>query len=211
MGGYFHTRYRSAIAPGIQIVAALVLASTSPYRRELLARLGVAFECLSPGVDETLAAGEAPQAAALRLARAKAKAAAALRPDACILAGDQLASLEGLAIGKPRDGDEARRVLADMSGRTLNYYTAIALIVPDTGETETFLDESRVHLRRFDAGEIARYVAAANPVDCAGALKLEGLGAALAERIETEDPTALIGLPLIATARLLRAHGFTLP
>ncbi|MGH8272741.1 MAG: Maf family protein [Gammaproteobacteria bacterium] len=193
------------------MVASLILASTSRYRRELLARLGITFETAAPHVNETLADGEAPADAALRLARAKARAVAEQRPEALVLASDQLADLDGTALGKPRDAAEARRRLAQMSGQTLTYCTAIALLAPGAERPETFLDESRVYLRAYDEEEISRYVAAANPLDCAGGLKLEGLGAALCERIETADPTALIGLPLIATARLLRAAGYPLP
>ncbi|MGH8162322.1 MAG: Maf family protein [Gammaproteobacteria bacterium] len=189
----------------------LILASTSRYRRELLARLGIAFDCDAPDVDETLAVGETAEDAVRRLARAKARAVADRHPDALVLAGDQLADLSGQPLGKPRDAAEAERRLAQMAGCAIRYCTAIALIAPGGGEPETFLDQSRAYLRPYDAEETRRYVAAANPLDCAGGLKLEGLGAALCERIETADPTALIGLPLIATARLLRAHGYALP
>lgn len=190
---------------------ALVLASSSPYRRELLGRLGLDFEAISPEADETLRAEEAPGEATLRLARAKARAVAERRPGALVLASDQLASLEGKPLGKPADAAVARRWLEGMSGRTLGYYTAVALLSPDASEAAVHLDRSRVLLRRFGPEEIARYVEQARPLDCAGGLRLEGLGAALCERIETEDPTALIGLPLIATARLLRDRGCRLP
>ncbi|MGH8225646.1 MAG: Maf family protein [Gammaproteobacteria bacterium] len=189
----------------------LILASSSPYRRELLERLGIDFEVVSPAVDESLRAEETPAAATLRLARAKAQAVAARRPEALILASDQLASLDGEALGKPHDAETARRWLAQMSGRTVTYHTAVALLAPGESEAATHLDQSHAVLRRFDAGEIARYLEQTQPLDCAGALRLEGLGAALCERIETADPTALIGLPLIATARLLRDQGYTLP
>ncbi len=189
----------------------LILASTSRYRRELLSRLGVVFDCESPGVNETRAPGETAANAVQRLARAKARAVADRYRDALILAGDQLADFAGQPLGKPRDATEAERQLAQMAGQTIRYFTAIALLAPGAAKSETFLDESRIHLRGYTAEEIHRYVAAASPLDCAGGLKLEGLGAALCERIETADPTALIGLPLIATARLLRARGYALP
>ncbi len=189
----------------------LILASSSPYRRELLERLDLDFEVLPPEVDENLHAGETPAEAALRLARAKARAVADRRPGALVLASDQLASFDGQALGKPRDAAMARRWLMQMSGRTVTYHTAIALLAPGASDAATHLDHSRVGLREFKDEEIARYLDRATPLDCAGALRLEGLGATLCERIETEDPTALIGLPLIATARLLRAAGCALP
>ncbi|MGH8426618.1 MAG: Maf family protein [Gammaproteobacteria bacterium] len=189
----------------------LILASGSRYRRELLVRLGFAFEVLVPDVDERVAPGEEVSAATLRLARLKAAMIAARRPDALVLAGDQLASVVGQPVGKPRDEAEARRQLQAMSGRTVTYSTAIALVVPGAAEPTTHLDTSHVTLRVFGADEIARYVERERPFDCAGALKLEGLGSALCERIETSDPTALIGLPLIATASLLREVGYPVP
>lgn len=186
----------------------LVLASTSIYRRRLLARLGLDFDTVAPGIDEALAPGESPRQAVGRLAAAKAAAACA--PGAVIVASDQLASLDGEALGKPGSADAAVRQLAAMSGREILYCTALAVLGPD-GTAESAIDISRVQLRDVSAGEIERYVAAENPVDCAGALKLEGLGIGLCARIETADPTALIGLPLIATARLLRDRGFDIP
>ncbi|MDN5863727.1 MAG: Maf family nucleotide pyrophosphatase [Gammaproteobacteria bacterium] len=194
-----------------EAVPTLILASTSPYRRELLGRLGVEFETFAPEVDESLRANETPGDAGLRLACAKARAAAGQRADALILAGDQLASFNGQPVGKPADTGTAEQYLEQFSGRILTYYTAIALLISGNDTPVTHLDESRVHLRPLDRDEIRRYVAKENPIDCAGGLKLESLGSALCERIETEDPTALAGLPLIATARLLREHGYALP
>lgn len=190
---------------------ALLLASTSPYKRELLARLGLVFEVCAPGVDETLAPGEAPRAAALRLARAKACAVAETHPRALVLAGDQLAALADEPIGKPRGAGEAQRRLEQMAGHTITYYTAIALSAPNAQRPAVFVDASRVRLRSLTAQEISRYVAHEKPFDCAGGLKLESLGSALCEHIDTHDPTALIGLPLIAVARLLREQGQALP
>jgi septum formation protein len=190
---------------------ALLLASTSRYKRELFARLGVAFEPCAPAVDETLAAGETPLAAALRLAQAKARAVAETHPRALVLAGDQLAALADEPIGKPPDAEAARRRLAQMAGETITYYTAIALSAPALSQPVVFVDESRVRLRSLTAQEISRYIAREKPFDCAGGLKLESLGSALCERIDTHDPTALIGLPLIAVARLLREQGLALP
>lgn len=189
----------------------LILGSTSAYKRELLARLGLRFVTAAPEVDETLGADESSRDATLRLAGAKARAVAGQHPDALVLAGDQLADFHGEAIGKPPDAATAEKRLAQLSGQSLAYYTAIALISPDKPEPATYLDESRVLLRDLDAGEIRRYVAREKPFDCAGGLKLESLGGALCERIDTGDPTALIGLPLIAVARLLREQGCALP
>jgi len=188
----------------------LVLASTSPYRRELLARLMLDFDTVAPGIDETLIEGESPQQAVERLAAAKAGAGAARAPGTVIIASDQLAGLDGEALGKPGNPADARRQLAAMAGREIVYCTALIVLSPD-GTADSHVDISRVRLRDLSPGEIDRYLAAENPLDCAGALKLEGLGIGLCETIDTSDPTALIGLPLIATARLLRAQGFDIP
>lgn len=188
----------------------LVLASSSPYRRELLARIVSEFETLVPYVDETLDPKERPRDAVLRLARAKAMVVAALRPDAVVVAGDQLAEFDGRPIGKPRDEADARRLLGKLSGRTLTYCTAVALLFPGDEDPVLHLDLSRVSLRRLGAEEIVSYVARERPLDCAGALKLETSGVALCTGVETSDPTALIGLPLIALADLLRRRGFPL-
>lgn len=189
----------------------MILASGSPYRRDLLLRLGVEFEVAVPAVDETLAPGEPPAEAVLRLARLKAAAVAARRPDAIVLAGDQLAELAGRALGKPRDPDDAARMLTLMSGRTVNYHTAIAVLGPDLADPLTHVDASRVSLRALEPEEVRRYLERENALDCAGALRLEGLAAGLCEKIETQDPAALIGLPLIATADLLRRCRYRIP
>lgn len=188
----------------------LVLASTSPYRRQLLARLRLAFETCAPGIDETLAAGESAEQAVARLAAAKAEAGAAQAPAALVIGSDQLAALDDAALGKPASAEAAMQQLTAMSGREITYYTALAVRAPE-GTVLTHIDRSRVSLRKNTPREIARYLAAERPFDCAGALKLEGLGIALCDHIETADPTALIGLPLIATARLLRAQGLAVP
>lgn len=188
----------------------LVLASTSPYRRQLLNRLGLNFDTVAPGVDEAPVPGETPEQAVGRLAAAKAGAGAAQAPGAVIIASDQLASLGGNALGKPGNATEAVRQLTALSGRELLYCTALVVLGPD-GTADTHLDLSRVRLRELPGWEIERYLAAEDALDCAGALKLEGLGISLCEHIESADPTALIGLPLIATARLLRARGFDIP
>lgn len=189
----------------------LVLASSSPYRRDLLARIVGEFDTLAPQVDETLALEEHPRDAVLRLAGAKAAAVAAQRPDAVVLAGDQLADLAGRPLGKPADTAEACRMLADLSGHTLIYYTALVLVVPGENEPLLHLDTSRVSLRDLTSDEIARYVARERPFDCAGALRLEASGIALCKSVETSDPTALIGLPLVSATRMLRGCGFVIP
>lgn len=188
----------------------VVLASTSPYRRALLARLGIAFDTVHPKVDEAIQAGETPQAMVLRLAAAKAQAGAVNARDTLVIGSDQTASLAGEPLGKPGSSDSAIAQLKAMAAREVTYFTAVALRTR-TGDTHTLLDTSRVRLRPLAQSEIERYVEMEKPLDCAGALKLEGLGISLCESVETRDPTALIGLPLIATAQLLRDHGFKIP
>lgn len=188
----------------------LLLASTSRYRRELLARLRLPFEAVSPDVDETPRAGEAPAAIAWRLAREKAEDVAARYPDACAIGADQVACLDGAPLGKPGDRTRAIAQLAAMSGKAVAFHTVVA--VARTGQaTAEHEDVTTVRFRVLSAGEIARYVDAEAPFDCAGSFKAEGLGIALFEAIASHDPTALVGLPLIATAALLRRAGFALP
>ena len=188
----------------------LVLASTSPYRRELLARLGIEFDAVAPGVDESPLSGEKPEELVTCLAISKAEAAGNDNPDAIVVGSDQLADLEGQPLGKPGTVAAAISQLRAMTGHEIVYSTAVA--VHRTGhECLVHVDTSRVRLRELEPGEIERYVEAEQPLDCAGALKLEGLGISLCESIQTRDPTALIGLPLIATARLLRTHGIAIP
>ena len=191
----------------------LVLASTSPYRRDLLTRLRLPFRVLPANVEETASAGETPPALASRLALAKARAVAAECPNALIIGSDQVADLDGRALGKPGSIDAAQAQLAASSGRTLLFHTAVCLLDTrtDPAVANTEADATRVVFRSLDEAAIARYVAAERPLDCAGSFKAEGLGISLFERIESRDPTALVGLPLIALARLLRAAGLTLP
>jgi len=187
----------------------LLLASTSRYRRELLARLGVPLETARPEVDETPAPGEAPRAVAVRLARAKADAVARTHPGRWVIGSDQVAELNGGPLGKPGTVEGAHAQLAAMSGQVVQFHTAISLV--RDGEVLEACDLTRVHFRALDPTEIVRYVAAEQPLDCAGSFKCEGLGITLFEAIENYDPTALIGLPLIALSRLLRQAGYTLP
>jgi len=188
----------------------LVLASTSRYRRELLERLRLPFDTRAPGVDESHLPGETPRQLALRLAAAKAEAVAVREPDAWVIGSDQVAELDGAAMGKPGSRDAAIAQLTVMSGREVVFRTALSLAHGD-GRRLDEEDVTTVRFRRLDAGEIARYIDAEAPLDSAGSFKSEGLGIALFDAIESRDPTALIGLPLIATTRLLRKAGFRVP
>lgn len=185
----------------------LILGSTSRYRRELLERLRIPFGTTSPQVDETPLPGEAPAALALRLALAKAQAVAALHPQAVVIGADQVADLHGQPIGKPGTHERAVVQLTQMSGQTVVFQTAIAVVRPATGFAQSFLAPVRVRFRTLAAEEIEHYLRLEQPYDCAGSAKCETLGITLLEAIESDDPTALIGLPLIHTARLLRQAG----
>ncbi|MFT4249314.1 MAG: Maf family nucleotide pyrophosphatase [Pseudomonas sp.] len=187
----------------------LVLASTSPYRRQLLERLRLPFETARPEVDETARPGEAPDALATRLAAAKARAIAAHRDDACVIGSDQVAGLDGVPLGKPGNAANACAQLAAMSGRSVRFLTALHLMAP--GWERSMLDVTEVRFRSLSSDEISRYVQAESPLDCAGSFKCEGLGISLFEAIRADDPTALVGLPLIALAGLLREAGYLLP
>lgn len=191
----------------------VVLASTSRYRRELLARLLSDFAVDAPDVDETPIPGESPRDLAIRLASAKAHAVAARHPDAIVIGSDQVADLDGTALGKPGSVEAARAQLAASSGKTLSFHTALCVLDMhnNAAVAHSAHDCTQVVFRTLDAATIARYVDAEKPLDCAGSFKAEGLGIALFERIESSDPTALIGLPLIALARLLREAGLPLP
>jgi septum formation protein len=188
----------------------LVLGSTSRYRRELLERLRIPFAVSSPDVDETPQPGEAPKALAQRLALAKARAVASLHPEAVVIGSDQVADLAGQPLGKP--GDHARAVaqLRQMRGQTVIFQTALAVVCLASGFEQVDLAEVRVVFRDLSDDEIEAYLHAEQPYDCAGSAKSEGLGIALLESIDNDDPTALIGLPLIRTARLLRQAGVKL-
>lgn len=187
----------------------LVLASTSRYRRELLQRLGLPFDCARPDVDETPLDGEPPLALARRLAAAKAAQVAARYPGAWVIGSDQVAGVNGQPLGKPGTVEAACAQLAAMSGRTVHFHTAISLT--RDGESFAAIDLTEVRFRALHRDEIDRYVAAEQPLDCAGSFKCEGLGISLFEAIVTRDPTALIGLPLIALCGLLRQAGFVVP
>ena len=185
---------------------ALILASTSPYRRDLLKRLQLRFEAASPQVDETPLSGEAPRALARRLARAKAEAVAALNPRAVVIGSDQVAELDGLALGKPGSAERARAQLTLASGRTVIFHTSVAIALPGKAPLE-HTDLTRVRFRPLSAAAIASYVDLDQPLDCAGSFRSEGLGVTLFEAIESLDPTALVGLPLVWVAGALRSVG----
>jgi len=189
---------------------AVVLGSTSRYRRELMERLRVPFTVAAPHVDETPLPGEAPKALALRLALAKAKAVAALHPEAVVIGSDQVADLAGQPLGKPGEHDRAVAQLRQMRGQTVIFQTALAVVCLATGFEQVDLAEVRVVFRDLSDEDIEAYLQAEKPYDCAGSAKSEGLGIALLESIDNDDPTALIGLPLIRTARLLRQAGVKL-
>ncbi len=190
--------------------ANVILASTSAYRASLLRRLLEDFEQVSPGTDETALPGEHPGARAARLAEAKARAVAETRPGAIVIGSDQVADLEGEVLDKPGTVHAAHQQLAASSGREVVFHTAVC-VIDHRGDATTHVDETSVRFRELTREDIARYVERERPLDCAGSFKCEGLGISLFERIDNEDPTALVGLPLIATSRLLRAAGVVLP
>jgi len=185
----------------------LILASTSRYRRELLERLRLPFRALSPETNETPLPGEAPAALAERLALAKARALAARFPDAVVIGADQVADVDGVAIGKPGTHKRAVEQLRAMSGRTIVFQTALAVVRESIGFAEVRRAPVSVRFRALGDAEIEFYLRTEQPYDCAGSAKCETLGIALLDAIESDDPTALIGLPLIRTAQLLRAAG----
>ena len=184
----------------------LILASTSRYRRELLTRLGLPFSCLAPGVDETPLPGETPLATAVRLAAAKARA---IHPDqdALVIGSDQVAMLDGLALGKPGDRATAVAQLRAQSGREVSFHTAVCIRATASGRESAGVDSTVVRFRPLSEATISRYVDLEQPFDCAGSAKSEGLGIALLESVRTTDPTSLVGLPLILVTSLLAQHG----
>ncbi|SAK76270.1 septum formation protein Maf [Caballeronia calidae] len=191
----------------------LVLASSSPYRRELLERLRIPFDALSPDIDETPLAGETPEATAVRLSIAKARATAA-RIDAdagagvLVIGSDQVATFDGKQIGKPGTHEKAFAQLQAMRGRSVEFHSALCLFDSRTGEAQSADIVTRVRFRHYSDAQIEAYLRAETPYDCAGSAKAEGLGIALLEAIESDDPTALIGLPLIALTGMLAHAGY---
>ena len=198
--------HESALSP-----RALILGSTSPYRRALLQRLRLDFTVAAPDVDETALPGEPPRDLALRLALAKAHAVAAQHPGAVVIGSDQVADLAGQPLGKPGTHERATAQLRQMSGHSVIFQTAVAVVCPETGFEQVDLAPVVVRFRELSDAEIERYLRAEQPYDCAGSAKSEGLGISLLDAIDSDDPTALIGLPLIRTCRMLRAAGLVLP
>jgi septum formation protein len=194
----------------------LILASTSSYRRALLARVHDSFLCEAPGVDETRHDDEAALALVERLALAKARAVAGRHPRAWVIGSDQAAVLSSAAqgeivLGKPGTAERCAQTLRSCSGTTVAYCTAVAVVRASDGAAHQFVDTTRVKFRDLDQATIERYIARESPLDCAGGFKSEGLGISLCETIDSEDPTALIGLPLIRLCAVLRSVGYRIP
>jgi septum formation protein len=189
------------------VIPTLVLASSSRYRADLLGRLGLPFETEAPGVDESPRDGESPRGQALRLAKAKAEAVALRYPGSWVIGSDQVADLGGRILGKPGDAARCSAQLGAESGNVVEFHTAAVLMRHESRSAFEHVDRTAVRFRRLTAAEIARYVELDRPFDCAGGFRSEGLGAALFESMETRDPAALVGLPLIWLAGALRAAG----
>lgn len=186
----------------------LILASTSPYRRLLLEKLGIPFACASPEVDELPLPAETPRHLVLRLAQAKAQALAERFPHHLIIGSDQVCVLDGEITGKPYTEENARKQLKKASGNIVTFYTGLALYNSVNGQLQTECEPFDVHFRHLTEQEINHYVQKESPLNCAGSFKSEGLGIALFERLEGRDPNTLVGLPLIALCQMLRREGF---
>ena len=189
----------------------LVLASTSSYRRALLERLRVAFTAVSPGTDEQPLPGETADATALRLAEEKARAVAAARSAAVVIGSDQVAILDGCVLGKPGTHEAALGQLLASRGKMIVFHTAVCVVCSETSHIETVNIPTTVYYRHYSEAQAQRYLELDHPYDCAGSAKIEGLGIALVERVESTDPTALIGLPLIALVGMLERAGIRVP
>lgn len=185
----------------------LILASTSPYRRELLGRLGLPFETANPQTDETPLPGESPEALSLRLSEAKARAVADTYPDALIIGSDQVATVDGRIFGKPGNHERAVQQLRELSGKTVNFFTGLCLFNARTGQAEVRGIPTLVSFRQLSDSEIANYLRREPAYNCAGSAKSEGLGIALLSSMKGDDPNALVGLPLIALCDMLRNQG----
>jgi len=185
----------------------LILASTSRYRRELLERLGIPFETAAPQIDESALAGESPSDTALRLSVLKARAVAPRFAGALIIGSDQVASSAGVVMGKPGNHANAVRQLQALSGKAADFHTAVSLLDAPNGDVQSRVVPCRVVFRKLSDQTIENYLQREQPYDCAASAKAEGLGIALIERIETDDPTSLIGLPLIALSAMLERAG----
>lgn len=187
---------------------ALILGSSSPYRRDLLARLRIPFEVATPDIDETPLPGERADATALRLARLKAEAIATRHPGALVIGSDQVCTLDDLQIGKPGTHDKALAQLQLMRGKTVTFHSALCLLDSRTGVAQLADVQTLVTFRNLSDAELDAYLRIETPYDCAGSAKAEGLGIALLSRVESDDPTALIGLPLVALTGMLRQAGY---
>lgn len=185
----------------------LILASTSPYRRELLSRLGVPFETIAPEVDESPLPGESPDATAMRLSLAKARAVATSHADALIIGSDQVALLQGEQLGKPGNHANAVAQLRKMRGKTLEFHTALSLLDAASGRAQTASVPVRLVMRDYSDAQIEAYLRKDQPYNCCGSARSESLGIALIARFETEDPNALVGLPLIKLTEMLANEG----
>ena len=186
----------------------LLLASTSPWRRMLLEKLSVPFECAAPEVDETPLPGESARQLVVRLAQAKAQALASRYPHHLIIGSDQVCVLDGEITGKPHTEENAHRQLRQASGTIVTFYTGLALYNSTNGQLQTECEPFDVHFRHLSDREIEGYIRKENPLQCAGSFKSEGLGITLFERLEGRDPNSLVGLPLIALCQMLRREGF---
>lgn len=193
------------------MTAQLILASTSRYRKALLEKLGKPFQCEAPEVDESPLPGESAEALVARLAHAKASAVARQHDQGLIIGSDQVCVCDGRTLGKPGTVENAVAQLLAAQGKSVTFYTGLCVLDAATGRVEQLVEPFRVHFRQLDEAAIRRYVAAEQPLDCAGSFKCEGMGIVLFERLEGRDPNALIGLPLIGLVELLGRHGLALP
>lgn len=193
------------------MTAQLILASTSRYRKALLEKLGKPFQCEAPEVDESPLPGESAEALVARLAHAKASAVARQHDQGLIIGSDQVCVCDGRILGKPGTVENAVAQLLAAQGKSVTFYTGLCVLDAATGRVEQLVEPFRVHFRQLDEAAIRRYVAAEQPLDCAGSFKCEGMGIVLFERLEGRDPNALIGLPLIGLVELLGRHGLALP
>ena len=191
------------------LMSTLILASTSVYRRALLERLRIPFQCLAPHTDESPLAHETPSALAIRLAQAKAQAIANMHPQAWVIGSDQVVDCQGQLLGKPGNHERAVAQLQSMRGQVVKFHTAVCVMAPDFCEVRNVITE--VLFKNLSDATIESYLRAEEPYDCAGSAKSEGLGISLLEYIRSDDPTALVGLPLITTLQLLKQSGFSLP
>lgn len=189
----------------------LILASTSRYRKALLEKLGLPFECAAPEVDESVLPCEEAQALVARLAHAKASAIAGLCDQGLIIGSDQVCVCDGRILGKPGTVEQAVAQLMAAQGRSITFYTGLCVLDAASGRVEQLVEPFTVHFRQLDEGAIRRYVEAERPLDCAGSFKCEGMGIVLFKALEGRDPNALIGLPLIGLIELLERHGLSLP